>query len=237
MTSQERKKAYLGKALFPPFALHQQIAVSMVLEDRNTFEEALKNAGTYLSTFKLIGTAMATFGIGTDHSTVSSSINALLKSVTSFNGRIQAMAKLIEGFDLAYRRGSMDPAIWADMQAWSKSINKEALQTLEFVDPDDGTCLAKLALKEPDMISLSDLIPLAKKFEARTAFLTALATEIFTAGQTGESLDDCERKSILDQLVNVLAPKFRIGYKTSAKPGEEANGIPAVCLADAEDVD
>ena len=94
-----------------------------------------------------------------------SSINALLKRLTSFNGRILAMAKLIEGFDSVYRRGPVNPAMWADMQAWSKSIDKEALQALEFIDRDDGACLAGLALKEPDLISLNEwvstMIPLS----------------------------------------------------------------------------
>ncbi|KAL8644210.1 MAG: hypothetical protein Q9226_007879 [Calogaya cf. arnoldii] len=131
--------------LFPPLSLYiSKSRESIALEDRNTFEEALKIADTHLSIFKLIGTAIYTFKISTDHFT----INALLKIITSFNGRIQAMAKLIEGFDSVFRRGPMNPSMWTDMQAWSKSMNKEALQTLEFVDPSDGTCLAKLALKE-----------------------------------------------------------------------------------------
>ena len=69
MTSQERKKAYRGKALFPAFTPHHQIVVSLALEDRSTFEEALQKADTHLLTFQAIGNAMCIFNIGTGHST------------------------------------------------------------------------------------------------------------------------------------------------------------------------
>lgn len=75
----------------------------------------------------------------------------------SFSGRIQAIENLKEGFQLALRlRESQDPATLAGMQTWWEFNIKEAVQTLNFADRDDASRLAEIALKESDVVSLSE---------------------------------------------------------------------------------
>ncbi|KAL8981628.1 MAG: hypothetical protein Q9205_003637 [Flavoplaca limonia] len=138
MTNQEREGASSREALFPTSGPHLQMAASIVLEDLSFFQEALEENDTsipYLPTFSLIGLAMSKFKIGIDHWTV----NALLRQVTRFHDRINAIESLMEGCKPGPdSQPSLEPARWTDMQEPSKSHIKQALDTLQFVDRDDA---------------------------------------------------------------------------------------------------
>ncbi|KAL8891577.1 MAG: hypothetical protein Q9215_001441 [Flavoplaca cf. flavocitrina] len=240
ITSQEREEASSIEAPFPTNGPYLQMVASIVLEDLSLFQEALENNDIsipYLPTFRLIGLAMSKFKIETDHWTV----NALLRQVTRFHDRINAIESLMEGFKPGSgSQPSLEPARWTDMQEPSKSYIKQALDTLQFVDRGDAICLAQLAFKDTDPLTVKSLIPLVQRFKCNTAFLTALANVLLTASIRGEGVEQSKASRTFDQLVEVLGPDFRIEYKIATKrsePGDNPSCSSVQCLANAEDVD
>ena len=86
-----------------------------------------------------------------------SSINNLIDNLRAFHVRFCALTRIERSFEQAASgHEAMDNARVQDLKAWVRSRSIDALQTMKTVTREDGISMVDLAVKEPEMIKMSE---------------------------------------------------------------------------------
>ena len=85
------------------------------------------------------------------------SINNLIDNLRAFHVRFCALTRIERSFEQAARgHEAMDNARVQELKAWVRRRSIDALRTMKTVTREDGISMVDLAIKEPEIIKLSE---------------------------------------------------------------------------------